>query len=444
MSISCAYCTAFKKVFNKYFQTSVTPQQEPTLSRNHPSIVFGRTIVKLVDASSKRRSNEHVSEPRLKARRFESVRHDLSSDLGSKECNSIGSPLPSTSLTDDDDNTHALQQVSQLGLPGEDMPAHNMATSNQMNFGETASAQQQFGISGIASKPSSDGQHVENITTSTGAKILKRVPTVSSVGTLMESRSSGMAMTLNELSGTSNQNVMSAPSVDSAAPVIFQQPMQSTVNESQVYTSDSVYSLAAGKQDGLITDSSHSVNDLEYQTLMLLNKIIANSLQEVTHLRMQKQTPQSQPSQHEQVQQCQQHSSLENGETIVPSHAGVERPKNQDILKCPRPIFSSDNAQLKGSQNVLMTASNNIVPPQQQNGFPVNTSPTLVGKIGAKTIPVLQLCTTEARQIAAMLPTTQANTCQLYVSDAVEKSSRVGVNQEAGHLSSRYDCKNIY
>jgi len=322
------------------------------------------------------------------------------------------------------------------------MPAHNMAPSNQMYVGATASAQQQFGTSGIVSELSSVGQLVGNIPISTGATLLGTVQTVSNVGTLMESpSSSGMAVTLNDLSGISNQYVISSPSVDSAIPVIIQQPLQSTVSQSHIYISEPAYSLAAGKLHGLITDSLHSVSELECQTSLLLKNNVAKNLQE---------TPQPQPSQHEQAQWHQQHSSLKNGETTVPSHAGVEKPKNQDILKsCVRPAFPSDNAQLKGSQNLLITTCNNVIPPQQQKGFPVNISPTLVGKIGARTVPLLQLPTIEARQIAAVPSkvqgnTTQANTCQLYVSDAVEKSSRVGVNQEAGHLSSRYDCKNIY
>jgi hypothetical protein len=436
ISISSAYCTVFEKVFNNYFQTSVTAQQESLLSQSHPFIKFGNTVVKLQDESSKKRRNEHVSEPRLKVRRFD----DLSLELGSEECNGIGSPLPSPSLADDDnENTQTPQQVSQLGLPGEDLPAHNMAPSNQMYVGATASAQQQFGTSGIVSELSSVGQLVGNIPTSTGATLLGTVRTVSNVGTLMESpSSSGMAVTLNDLSGISNQYVISSP-VDSAVPVIIQQPLQSTVSQSQVYISDSAYSLAAGKLDGLITDSLHSASELECQTSLLLKNNVAKNLQG---------TPQPLPSQHEQAQWHQQHSSLKNGETTVPSHAGVEKPKNQDILNL-RPAFPSDNAQLKGSKNLLITTCNNVIPPQQQKGFPVNISPTLVGKIGARTVPLLQLPTIEARQIAAVPSKVQGNTCQISVSDAIQNSSPIGANQqvadlESGHLPSRYDCKNIY
>jgi hypothetical protein len=431
-------------------------QQQPTLSRSAPFMKFGNTVIKLQDIPSKKRSNERVSERRLKVRRSECERHDdLNLELViDDDSNGIDSPLPSLSL-DDDESTQTPQQVSQMGPLTEDLSPYNVEPSNQMyvagNVGRTASEHEQFGTSGILSEASSVGQCVGNIPTSTGAKILGTVPTISSVGTqALSATSSGMAVTLNELSGTSSQYVISSP-VDSIVPVIIQQPMRSTVRQPQVYIPNSVYSLAVGKQDGLIADSLNSVNQLEGQASLLLQKLVEDKLQEMKHVHLQKQTPQHQSGQHEQTKWHQQYSSPENGEITLCALAPVTRSKTEDkILKSGlRPMVPTDNAQQKGPPNVLIATSSNVVSSQQQKTFSWNLSSGLVGKIRTETASVLQQLPVEARQIAHVSPTVQANNCQVYVSDSIQNSSSVGVDQqvvdlESEHLSSRYDSKNIY
>jgi hypothetical protein len=150
-------------------------------SQSKPFTNFGETTVELQAVSNKKRSNEHVSEPRLKVRRSGSERQDsLILELSSNDSKSISSPLPSPSL-DDDESTHTPQQVSQFGPPAEDLSAYNVAPSNQMyeagNVGAAASEQLQFGTSGLVSEVSSVGQLVGNIPTSTVPKILTVVST---------------------------------------------------------------------------------------------------------------------------------------------------------------------------------------------------------------------------------------------------------------------------
>jgi hypothetical protein len=366
------------------------------LSWSRPCIKFGKTVVKLRDVSNKRRSNEHESEQKPKVKRSESERHDsLILEPSSNDSTGISCQLPSASL--DDESTNTPQQVSKLGPPAEDLSAYNVALSNQMcvagNVGAAASEQELFETSDLVSEASSVGQLVGSIPTSTEAKILGTVSTSPDVGIQTVSTSlSGVAVTLKELSGTSNQDVLSS-AANSAVPVIIEQSVQSTGRQPLVSIPESIYKLSAGKEDSLIADSLNSVNQLQ-------QNMVEDNLQEIGHEHLQ-----NQASQNDQAKWHMQFSSPEKGETTV-----------------------------LGPTNVLIITSSNGLPPHQQGAFSQNT--------------VLQL-PVEARQILHVSPTGNANTCQIYVSDAIQNSTSVDVKRqvsdlESEHQSSRYDSKTIY
>ncbi|XP_021929153.1 uncharacterized protein LOC110834366 [Zootermopsis nevadensis] len=170
-------------------------QQQPTLSWSKPFMKFGKTIGKLKDVSSKKRSNERVSEPRPKVRRFENERCDnVNLECGIDDSNGIGSTLPSVPLDDDDDDderTQTPEQVSQFGPSTEALSQYNVAASSQIcvtgNVCITASEQQHFTASSV-------GQHVVNIRTSSGGTFPSVGPQIESAVSL-----SDVAVTLNGL-----------------------------------------------------------------------------------------------------------------------------------------------------------------------------------------------------------------------------------------------------
>jgi hypothetical protein len=417
---------------------------------------FGKTIVKLQDLSSKKSSNNRVPEPRLKVRRLQSERRDdLNLELSSDKSNTICSPLQSAPLVDE--STQVTQQVSQLGVPSENLSAYTVAPSNHMyiagNVGALPSSQQQFGSTVVVTKPSLVGQLVGNISANTETQFLGTVQPIHSVGTPTASTSSSvLAPSLNELSGISSPYVMTSSSMDSALPVMLQQPTQSTVKQSQVYIPNTIYGLS-GEQVGLTAGTLTPVNALENQKSFfspLLQALLGETVQ--THhdqqLHLQKQTPQQQSSQQGQAKQHQQYTLLKNGETSVPAFTGFIEAKSQEeiLTSVLNATLPSDNAQLKGPPDVLITTPSSVILPQQQNVFPVNSSPNLNGKIGIKT-SLLQLPAVEARGTAVVSLAGQANSHNIYVPNAVQNSSSIGANQQAvdveGHLSSRYDIKNI-
>jgi hypothetical protein len=200
-------------------------EQQPTLSQSKPFKKFGKTVVRLQDPSSKTRNDKQTPEPGLKVRQLQSERpHNQNLELNN-DPNTSGSSLQSTKLqdtsskkrrneyipepgikvrrlqserhdnpnleldSDDDDDdgggggadddddddgggggsTQAKQQVSQLGLPTENLSAYTVAPSDLMyvdgNIGTASSSQQQFGTSGIVSEASSVGQLVGSVVT---------------------------------------------------------------------------------------------------------------------------------------------------------------------------------------------------------------------------------------------------------------------------------------
>jgi hypothetical protein len=406
----------------------------------------------LRDAKSKKRGNEHVPEPGVKARRLQSEIHDdMTLELDSDDSNSVGSTIWSLSLDDDDGggSIQATQQVSQSGLSTETLSASTVASSDKMYVdgavGTVPFSQQQFGTSGIVSKASTDGQLVCSIPTGRETQFLEAVQTVSSVGTKIVSSSSasGLVMTSSELGGTSGQYVNYLPSMDSAVPVMAQQPTQKTPRQPNVYIPDSVCTSLIGKQGG-------STADILNVTSLQQNRF-EDKLQQSKQLCSQKDAPQHQSSQQGQVKQHQQYILQKSQEPTLPAFVGSMRAKRKEKHRKSRfvKILPADNTGQEASSNVLINTPSCVVLPQQQELIPVKASSSLKRMMNATPGSLLQLPIVEASQIAAVPPVMQTESQHIYISNPIQNNTSIVSNQqtedfESQHLYSRYDDKHIY
>lgn len=490
--------------------TNFMAQQLPTLSLNKPVMKFGRTIVQLQDTSSKKRNdkhtpesglkvrqlrnerhdnqnleldnddpnstgsswqspqlrdtsskkrnNEYIPEPEVKVRRFKSERHDsLTLELDSDDSNTVCSPLCSLPLDEGGGggSPQATQQVSQLGLPTKNLAACTVAPSDQMyvdgNVGSVSSSEQQFGTSGIVSKTSSVGQHVGSIPTGRATQFLGAVQTVPSTGTQkISSSSSGLAMTSSEMGDTSSQYVKFLSSMDSAVPVMAQQPTQNTIRQPQVYIPNSVCSSSPGEQ-GDSTAGSLSLAITQENPIAsfppLQQEMFEEKLEQSKQLCSREDASQYQSRQQGQAKQHQQYTSLKNQTPSIPAFAGIRKAKSNEKHRKSgfRPILPVDNTRLKGSSNVLITTPTCATLPHQQNLVSVNTSSPLKGKISAKTASLLQLPAVEANHIAAVPPIIQTNSQHIFISNPIQNNTSIVSDQQTEdfqgqHLYSSGQC----
>ncbi|XP_023726102.1 uncharacterized protein LOC111874652 isoform X2 [Cryptotermes secundus] len=474
--------------------TNFLAQQLPTLSLSKPFMKFGKTIVQLQDASSKnrndkhipesglqvrqlqserhdnlnleldddrnsagspwqstqlrdtsskKRSNEHIPEPGVKVRRLKSEGHDnLTFELESDDSNTVCSPLSSLPVDDDDNSgsggggggsTQAAQQVSQMGLPTENLSAYTVTPSDQMyidgNVGTVSPSQQQFGTSGMVSKTSSVGQLVGSVPVNREKQFLGTLQTVSSVETqtVSSSSSSGLAVTSSELGDTSSQDVKFLSSKDSAVPVMAQQPTQNTIGQPQVYIPDSQCSSSTDEQGGLMAGSvsliitpGNPTTSFSPQQQMLKERLELSG-----QLCSHEDSLQHQSIQQGQAIQHQQYTSLNHQKPI-----GREKSNETHLRSGFRPVFLADNERLKGSSDVLITTPSCVVLPQQQKLVSVNTSSSLKGKIGVKTASLLQLPAVEANQIAGVPPVMERSSQHIYISNPLQNNTSIVSDQQ--------------
>jgi hypothetical protein len=419
----------------------------------------------LQDSKSKKRSNEYVPEPGVKVRRLQGERHDnLNLELDNDDSNTVCTPLWSLPIEDGGGDgggggggsTQATQQVSQLGLPTENLPACSVAPSDKMyiagNAGTVSSSQQQFGISGIVSKASTIGQLVGSVPPSRETQFVGTMQSVFDVGTKIVSSSSasGLVMTSSELGGSSSQYIKYLPSIDCALPVVAQQPMQNTLRQPNVYIPDSVYSALSGKQGSLTAGGLSCVIAPENLTTYFSQQqqMFEEKLQQSRQLCSQKDAPWHQLSQQGQAKQHQPYISLKNQEPTVPSFAGITREKSNEKHKKLgfRALLPVDNTGRGVSSNAIITTPSCVVLPQQQKLVSVNASSQLKGKISAKPASLSQLPAVEASQITALPPVMHTDSQHTYISNPIQNNTAIVSNQqtedfEDQHLYSRYDAK---
>lgn len=468
-------------------------QQLPTLSLSKPFMKFGKTIVQLQDASSKRRNDKHTPESGLKVRQLQSERHDnLNLELDNDDRNSAGSPWQSTQLrdtsskkrsneyipepgvkvrrlkseghdnltlelesddsntvcsplsslpVDDEDNsgsggggsTQAAQQVSHLGLPTENLSAYTVTPSDQMyidgNVGTVSPSQQQFGTSGMVSKTSSVGQLVGSVPVSREKQFLGTLPTVSSVET----------QTVSTLSSSGLAVTSSELGGTSSQYVKFLSSKDSAVPVmAQQATQNTIRQPQVYIPDSQCSSSTGEQGGSTAGSVSLIitpeNPTISFSPQQQMfeeRLELSEQLRSHEDAlQHQSIQQGQ---AIQNQQYTSLKHQkpiGREKSNEKHLKSGFRPILPSDNERLKGSSDVLITTPSCVVLPQQQKLVSVNTSSSLKGKIGVKTASLLQLPAVEDNQIAAVPPAMQRSSQHIYISNPLQNNTSIVSDQQ--------------